>query len=90
MKCSPFIIDGVRMIVCGQERIKACCNCGAPATRECDWKVHGANADGRQATCDRALCDSCTFSPAPEKDLCPDHKKEWECHPANQQRALPL
>lgn len=89
MKCSPLVIDGRRVIVCGQQRIKACCKCGAPATRECDWKMRKLPS-GRMGTCDRGLCDSCTYSPSPEKDLCPDHKKAWDEHPANAQRILPL
>lgn len=90
MKCSPLIVNGLRVTACGPKRIKACCKCGGIATRECDWKVHGCKADGRQATCDRGLCDKCTYSPSPEKDLCPDHKKAWDEHPANQQHQLPL
>lgn len=39
MKRSILTIDGRRVIVCSQQRIKACHVCGAPATRECDWKM---------------------------------------------------
>lgn len=89
MKCSVVNVGGTRMIVCGPRRIKVCCVCGAPATKECDWKMRKLPS-GRVATCDKGLCDAHTFSPAPEKDLCPPHRKAWEEHPANKQDALPL
>jgi len=44
-----------------------CCCCGWISTRECDWSI----APGR--TCDNPLCDHCTTSPAPGKDICPAH-----------------
>lgn len=76
MPCSHVRIKGadgtvVNAIVCGRKRIKACCGCGGIATRECDWKL------GQGKTCDRPLCEDCTDSPAPGKDLCPVHAAEW-------------
>ncbi len=76
MPCSHVRIprpDGtaVHAIICGRTRIKTCCKCGAISTRECDWKIGGGK------TCDRPICEACTHSPAPEKDLCPQHAAEW-------------
>lgn len=59
-------------IVCtGRGRRPRCFGCGKPADLLCDWKV----PDG---TCDRPLCKACTYEPAPDKDLCPQHAAEWK------------
>jgi protein gp37 len=34
-----------------------------------DWKV----PTKKSGTCDKPVCISCTFSPAPDKDLCAEH-----------------
>lgn len=50
-----------------------CVGCGWISTRLCDWKVadvHGFK-NGGTITCDRPVCDACTWSPEPDKDLCP-------------------
>lgn len=52
------------------------CRCGAEATRLCDWKTRATPHN--IATCDEPLCDSCTSSPAPNKDLCPTHAAQWK------------
>jgi len=57
-------------IVCSQTRR---CKCGRRATLLCDWKVP-AKASG---TCDAPICERCTTSPAPDKDLCPKHAEEF-------------
>ncbi len=44
------------------------------ADLECDWKVPGR----KRGTCDAPICSRCTTSPAPEKDLCPDHAAAWQ------------
>lgn len=55
------------------------CLCGAESTRLCDWKMAARSlARGKAVTCDVPLCDSCTWSPAPDKDLCPSHAAEWK------------
>jgi len=70
--------DGTGMIVCGSKpwpRSKVrCLNCGSPADLLCDWKVH----DRKSGTCDAPICSRCTTSPAPEKDLCPEHAAAWQ------------
>jgi hypothetical protein len=45
------------------------CGCLTPAAelRECDYII------GSGKTCDRLICVKCTQSPAPGKDLCPEH-----------------
>jgi len=55
------------------------CRCGALSTRLCDWKT-GATTGKRlkTVTCDEPLCDCCTSSPAPDKDLCPTHAAQWK------------
>lgn len=47
---------------------RPCAGCGWISERLCDFKL----PNGR--TCDRALCLTCTSSPAPGKDLCPEHE----------------
>lgn len=63
---------GGNMIVCRAGSRKRCA-CGRRATLECDWKV----PTRRSGTCDRALCEGCTSAPAPGKDLCPDHARDY-------------
>lgn len=69
--------DGTGMIVCGSKpwpRSKArCIQCGGRADLECDWKI----PDRKSGTCDAPICSKCTTSPAPEKDLCPEHARAW-------------
>jgi len=61
---------GGTAIVCSQTRR---CKCGHRATLLCDWKVP-TKVSG---TCDKPLCERCTASPAPGKDLCPKHAEEF-------------
>jgi len=72
---------GGTAIVCSRGPVQRC-KCGALATRLCDWKVPGK----KSGTCDAPLCANCAISPAPDKDLCADHAREWEAWKAN--RAL--
>lgn len=66
--------NGARAIICTSERKKRCVQCGKPADLLCDWKVPSR----RSGTCDKPICGNCTHSPAPDKDLCPDHAAEWK------------
>lgn len=50
------------------------CACGRPAPNLCDWKVPARES----GTCDTPVCDRCTTSPAPGKDLCCDHAMAYE------------
>lgn len=61
---------GGHAIVCGPTKR---CSCGAGATLECDWKVPAR----KSGTCDKGICHRCTTSPAPGKDLCPNHAREF-------------
>lgn len=63
---------GGTAIVCGLRSKR--CRCGRRATLACDWK----DAARKSGTCDAALCASCSTSPAPDKDLCPDHAAEFK------------
>lgn len=74
MDCQIVQVDGVRAIVCGDHRRPKCKACGKPSDRQCDWKMPGK----RSGTCDAHVCSSCAVQPAPEKDLCPAHAKDWE------------
>jgi len=60
-------------IVCSSGRTKRC-SCGRRADLLCDWKVPSR----RSGTCDAPICRRCTVSPAPDKDLCPQHAKAFE------------
>lgn len=75
MTCTPIDIPGVgRGFICGpRSKRKRCSGCGRPADLECDWKVPGR----KTGTCDAPICSKCTTSPAPEKDLCPEHAQAW-------------
>lgn len=79
MAChSVQLPDGTRAIVCGPKpRRQRCSSCNRlGATLLCDWKI----GDGR--TCDKPICADCTHSPAPGKDLCPEHAAEWKARTA--------
>jgi hypothetical protein len=71
--------NGCFAIVCGTRYAgpKERCACGKVATLLCDWKVKGK----RSGTCDTPICRHCTYSPAPEKDLCKSHTAEWKSRP---------
>ena len=70
------IPGGGSAIVCGTRQPRQRCGCGKPATLLCDWKV--PNTIRKSQTCDAPICVSCTTSPAPDKDLCPRHAREFE------------
>lgn len=73
MVCETISLgNGQAAIVCSGGR-RARCACGKLSTLLCDWRVPGR----RSGTCDKPLCASCTTSPAPEKDLCPDHARAF-------------
>lgn len=72
--------NGARAIVCSSTR-RPRCECGQPAPLACDWKV----ADRRSGTCDAPICRECATSPAPEKDLCPEHAAEFQLWKARRQ-----
>lgn len=65
--------DGTAAIVCTSGRRKRCA-CGKPGTLLCDWKM----PERKSGTCDTPICARCTTSPAPDKDLCQKHAREWE------------
>lgn len=75
MVCRSVSTPGGVAIVCGPRPRRAKCRCcGRPADLLCDWKVPGR----KSGTCDAPICDRCTTSPAPDKDLCPAHAAEFE------------
>lgn len=65
--------DGTSAIVCTRTRIQRCV-CGRRADRLCDWKL----PERKSGTCDAPICGRCATSPAPGKDLCPDHAHAFE------------
>lgn len=74
---------GGTAIICGPRQPHQKCQCKRRATLLCDWKIPGAEefslvkAGTVTGTCDAPLCDRCTSSPAPDKDLCPKHAAKW-------------
>lgn len=73
MACERITLPvGGTAIVCGPRQPRQKCRCGRAATLLCDWKL-----PEHRRTCDKPLCDRCTSSPAPGKDLCPGHADEW-------------
>lgn len=65
---------GGSAIICGKRGRQKRCACNRSATLMCDWKA----PKRKSGTCDEPLCDRCTTSPAPDKDLCPEHAKAYE------------
>lgn len=81
MPCVPFTTpEGGRGIACYATKR---CKCARRATLLCDWKV----PTKKTGTCDKGLCDRCTYKPASGKDLCPDHAAEWKARPFAGQHA---
>jgi len=77
MTCQHVRVGNVRAIVCrGRRRGRRCSVCKALTfeanLRECDWKIEGGK------TCDVLLCVTCSYVPAPDKDLCPTHAALWD------------
>lgn len=71
MACERVTLPGgFTAIVCGTRK-KPRCKCGRSGAMLCDWKVEGG-------TCDQPICARCATSPAPDKDLCPQHAGEYE------------
>lgn len=81
---SVTLPGGGRAIICSKGPRKRC-PCGGPAHRLCDWKV----PNRKSGTCDAPICLSCTFSPAPEKDLCPSHKLAFDAWLASRSPSPP-
>lgn len=71
MPCYSVSTPAGRAIVCTGRRRLPRCACGKPAEQLCDWKL------GEGKTCSRPVCLRCTVSPAPGKDLCPEHGLAW-------------
>lgn len=65
--------DGTRAIVCGPRQRAKRCACGRKADLLCVWKV----SSRKSGTCDKPICSLCATSPAPEKDLCPEHAQAF-------------
>ena len=81
MQCLHLAGPHGATIVCGPFlKRRPCVSCGGESARLCDWKI----GDGR--TCDAAVCDEHTYSPEPDKDLCPGHHGIWLQHKFNQRK----
>ncbi len=77
MTCERIVLpNGTAAIVYGARRSIGRCGCGRPGTLLCDWKV--PNRIRKSPTCDAPICARCTTSPAPDKDLCPRHARDFE------------
>jgi len=75
MPCRTIIVgDGVRVIACSRGRSAArCTSCKTrPASKLCDYPV---KRDGKEATCDRALCTRCAVRSGVNHDNCPPHAR---------------
>ena len=55
-----------------------CCVCGWISGRQCDYRLEQAHPSVAAPTCNRWLCDVCTTSPAPDKDLFPQHVQRYK------------
>lgn len=75
MTCHPFKAPGLGTgFVCTSGRSRRCVGCGRRATLLCDWKVPAR----KSGTCDKPICLSCSTSPEPGKDLCPEHSGAFQ------------
>lgn len=66
---------GVAIVCSRAPRRRRCVGCGelTADARLCDARLK--SRPGK--TCDAVVCPACTTSPAPDKDLCPDHARAW-------------
>lgn len=74
MTCEHVTLPGGQTAIVCSTRPRKRCKCGRRATLLCDWKIPGKKG----GTCDRPICERCATSPAPGKDLCPDHARAFE------------
>jgi hypothetical protein len=81
---------GGTAIVCGPRRSHDRCRCGRIATLACDWKMPKGTTVRKTGTCDKPLCERCTVSPAPDKDLCPTHAEAFEAWRSRREEAARL
>ena len=73
MPCIPIDLgNGATAIVCTRERAKRCKECGAAASRQCDFPLRG-RAAGR--TCSAYLCERCAVRTTAGLDYCPPHAR---------------
>jgi hypothetical protein len=88
MYCTDVKIPGGgSAIICqGGQRPKPCA-CGKPTTKLCDWKLGVAPGAKRIRRCSVGICDEHTFSPAKDKDFCPQHAREWKAYLARKGKA---
>lgn len=73
MPCETFPVPGGFAFACGRGRSRRCSSCKTrTASKLCDFPV---TRDGKQGTCDRALCTRCAVPVGPNRDLCPPHAR---------------
>ena len=66
--------DGSSAIVCGTRRQRQFCACGRESDFLCDWKM----PNKKSGTCDKPICKQHALNVAPDRDLCPEHQREFE------------
>jgi len=85
MTCDRVTLPGgFTAIVCSSRKPQRCVACGRRAPLLCDWKVPGK----KSGTCDAPICEHCTTSPAPDKDLCPKHAEAFKAWKAEREERL--
>lgn len=69
--------NGVTAIACGSSPRQKCSTpgCTRHAGKLCDYPV---TRKGKPGTCDRAVCDRCATSIAPDVDYCAPHAREHQ------------
>lgn len=77
MPCLPFSHAGMTGFVCTTGRTKQCSACAGAGRFQCDWKV-GKTKSGKVRRCDRYLCAGHATEVAPDKHLCPEHKRAYD------------
>jgi hypothetical protein len=70
MPCHPFKHGEVTGFICSRVKTVRCVSCGRPSKILCDYPV---KRDGKETTCSRACCLSCSEHVGENKDYCLAH-----------------
>jgi hypothetical protein len=85
MHCTFVNVEGKNVIICGR-KVKPtpqCAFCGEPSTKVCDFPVRDSAGNHikwyarDRHTCDKPICERCATSIGVDRDLCPEHARQW-------------
>ncbi len=76
MACQSGKVGDATVIICGLHRSTQRCKfCGKPATKLCDFPLHGPK---QGLTCSIPMCDQCATAQGEGIDFCPAHQRHVE------------